>query len=217
MTRAVTPVTCIMKSALLVLLFCVANQAHAAHPDYLPLVGDLVFQSLPHNEVIDAIEGASGSPFSHCGIVVYVDGDWKVLEAVRPVKETPLAEWIAQGRERKLAVHRLKPKFRMHIPKMIEGARRFLGKPYDIQYELDDAKIYCSELIYKGWLYTTNEPLGKIVKLRDLRWQPHESIIRRIAGGLPLDRPMITPRDLAAASELYPIMAFAAHRLLKQS
>ncbi len=199
---------------LFLITFC---HAETTPLSYLPHAGDLVFQSLPHNEVIDAIEGASGSPYSHCGIVVDVDGDWKVLEAVGPVKETPLAEWIAQGRERKLAVHRLKPKFRRHIPKMIEGARRFLGKPYDIQYELDDAKIYCSELIYKGWLYATNEPLGKLVKLGDLRWQPHESIIRRIAGGLPLDRPMITPRDLAAAPELDPIMAFAAHHLLKQS
>jgi hypothetical protein len=199
------------------LFLCTFCHAETTPLSYLPQTGDLVFQSLPHNEVIDAIEGASGSPFSHCGIVVDVDGDWKVLEAVGRVKETPLAEWIAQGRERKLAVHRLKPKFRRHIPKMIEGARRFLGNPYDIQYELDDAKIYCSELIYKGWLYATNEPLGKLVKLRDLRWQPHESIIRRIAGGLPLDRPMITPRDLAAAPELDPIMAFAAHRLLKQS
>ncbi len=199
------------------LFLCTFCHAETTPLNYLPQTGDLLFQSLPHNEVIDAIEGASGSPFSHCGIVVDVDGDWKVLEAVGPVKETPLAEWIAQGRERKLAVHRLKPKFRMHIPKMIEGARRFLGKPYDIQYELDDAKIYCSELIYKGWLYATQKPLGKLVNLGDLRWQPHESIIRRIAGGLPLERPMITPRDLAAAPELDPIMAFAAHRLLKQS
>jgi hypothetical protein len=199
------------------LFLCAFCHAETTPLSYLPQTGDLLFQSLPHNEVIDAIEGASGSPYSHCGIVVNVDGNWKVLEAVGPVKETPLAEWIAQGRERKLAVHRLKPKFRRHIPEMIEGARRFLGKPYDIQYELDDAKIYCSELIYKGWLYATQKPLGKLVKLGDLRWQPHESIIRRIAGGLPLERPMITPRDLAAAPELDPIMAFAAHRLLKQS
>jgi hypothetical protein len=206
-----------MKWNLYFLFLCAFCHAETTPLSYLPQTGDLLFQSLPHNEVIDAIEGASGSPYSHCGIVVNVDGNWKVLEAVGPVKETPLAEWMAQGRERKLAVHRLKPKFRRHIPKMIEGARRFLGKSYDIQYELDDAKIYCSELIYKGWLYATNEPLGKLVKLGDLRWQPHESIIRRIAGGLPLDRPMITPRDLAAAPELDPIMAFAANRLLKPS
>jgi hypothetical protein len=205
-----------MKSVILLMLLCVVFKAQSAPLSYLPQTGDLLFQSLPHNEVIDAIEGASGSPFSHCGVVVKTDDEWKVLEAVGPVKETPLAPWISQGRGSKFAVRRLKPKFRVHIPKMIEGARRFLGKPYDIQYELDDAKIYCSELIYKGWLHATHKPLGKLVKLGDLRWQAHESVIRRIAGGLPLERPMITPRDLAAAPELDPIMAFGPHPVLKQ-
>jgi hypothetical protein len=206
-----------MKLAICLLLFCTICRAQSAPLSYLPQTGDLLFQSLPHNEVIDAIEGASGSPFSHCGIVVYVDGDWKVLEAVGPVKETPLAQWISQGRGSKFAVRRLKLKFRVHIPKMIEGARVYMGRPYDIQYELDDAKIYCSELIYKGWLYATQKPLGKLVKLGDLKWQAHESVIRRIAGGLPLDRPMITPRDLAAAPELDPVMAFGPHPVLKQT
>jgi hypothetical protein len=206
-----------MKLAICLLLFCTICRAQSAPLSYLPQTGDLLFQSLPHNEVIDAIEGASGSPFSHCGIVVYVDGDWKVLEAVGPVKETPLAQWISQGRGSKFAVRRLKLKFRVHIPKMIEGARVYMGRPYDIQYELDDAKIYCSELIYKGWLHATQKPLGKLVKLGDLKWQAHESVIRRIAGGLPLDRPMITPRDLAAAPELDPVMAFGPHPVLKQT
>lgn len=202
-----------MKSAILILLLCVASHIQSFSQSYSPAVGDLVFQSLAHNEVIDAIEGSTGSPYSHCGIVVMVANEWKVLEAVGPVMEKPLVLWIFQGRDRKFAVQRLKPEFRTHIPKMIEGARLFLGKPYDIQYELDDAKIYCSELIYKGWLHATQQPLGKLVKLGDLHWQPHESIIRRIAGGLPLDRLMITPRDLAAAPELAIVLPFRQHRL----
>lgn len=202
-----------MKTALLTLLLCAASHTQSFSQSYSPVVGDLVFQSLAHNEVIDAIEGSTGSPYSHCGIVVEVANEWKVLEAVGPVMEKPLVLWIFQGRDRKFAVQRLKPEFRTHIPKMIEGARLFLGKPYDIQYELDDAKIYCSELIYKGWLHATQQPLGKLVKLGDLHWQPHESIIRRIAGGLPLDRLMITPRDLAAAPELALVLPFRQHRL----
>jgi Permuted papain-like amidase enzyme, YaeF/YiiX, C92 family len=204
-----------MKWAACLLLFCTICRAQTTPLSYLPQTGDLLFQSLPHNEVIDAIEGASASPYSHCGVVVKTDNEWKVLEAVGPVKETPLAQWISQGREGKFAVQRLKPKFRIHIPQMIEGARLYLGRPYDIQYELDDEKIYCSELIYKGWLHATRKPLGKLVKLGELNWQPHETIIRRIAGGLPLDRPMITPRDLAAAPELDPILTFGLHSVVR--
>ena len=36
---------------------------------YMPRDGDVVFQSLPHNPLVNAIEGATNSRFSHCGIV----------------------------------------------------------------------------------------------------------------------------------------------------
>src|SRR4051794_6901417 len=49
---------------------------------YAPREGDLVFQSLPHNPLVDAIEGVSKSPLSHCGIVVKQGDQWYVLEAL---------------------------------------------------------------------------------------------------------------------------------------
>ena len=86
---------------------------------------------------------------------------------------------------------------------MLAQVRTQLGKPYDIRYRLDDEKIYCSELIYKAYLATTGEPVGKLVALGDLDWGPHERFIEQIEGGpVPLDRQMITPRDLAAAQQL---------------
>ena len=200
-----------MKQRLVFLAWLLSAALHAEV--YFPQEGDLVFQSLPHNEVIDAIEGCSGSPFSHCGIVVKSGRDWWVLEAIGPVKHSPLTGWVAQGRERKFAVFRLKAEHRPKVPAMIAEARKFLGRPYDIQYDLDDAKIYCSELIYKGWLASTGEKMGRLVKLGDLNWKPHEPVIRAIAGGLPLDREMITPRDLAAAPQLIPLLPLGTHKI----
>ena len=194
----------------LVTLSLVGCHAVESSP-YQPQHGDLVFQSLPHNPVIDAIEGCTNSPYSHCGIVVRRAKGWFVLEAIGPVQEKPLNRWIVQGRERRFAVHRLKPEFRKHIPAFIAASAKFMGKPYDIQYELDDDKIYCSELIYKGWLAATKESLGVLVKLGDLNWKPHEMVIRQIAHGLPLDRLMITPRDLAAAKQLDVVLPFDPH------
>jgi hypothetical protein len=56
-----------------------------------PREGDVVFQSLPHGDLVDAIEGISQSPFSHCGVVVRgADGGWRVIEAIGDVHETPL-------------------------------------------------------------------------------------------------------------------------------
>ncbi|MBX7208646.1 MAG: hypothetical protein K1X78_10060 [Verrucomicrobiaceae bacterium] len=179
---------------------------------YHPQTGDVVFQSLPHNPVIDAIEGCTASPYSHCGIVVKNDTGWLVLEAVGPVKETPLRNWVLQGRKWEFSVCRLKPAYQPKIEAMVSAAREFKGRPYDIQYEFDDAKIYCSELIFKAFRKAAGEPLGATCKLGDLNWMPHQRVIRQITGGtLPLDREMITPRELALAKQLTLLLPFGNH------
>ena len=41
------------------------------------------------------------------------------------------------------------------------------------------------------------------LKLGDLKWRPYQQIIERLEGGpAPVEREMITPRDLAAAEQL---------------
>jgi hypothetical protein len=52
--------------------------------------GNLLFQSLFRVPLVDAIEGSTGSPFSHCGILHRRADGWVVIEAIGPVKETPL-------------------------------------------------------------------------------------------------------------------------------
>ena len=173
---------------------------------YTPQEGDLVFQSLPHNPLIDAIEGSTGSPYSHCGIVTRRNGKWFVIEAVGPVKETPLFSWIRQGRRGGLAVYRL-TREQERIPAMIAEARALAGRPYDIHYALDDGAIYCSELIWKAWNRAGGTPLGALTTLGELNWRPHEAVIRRIEnGGLPLDREMITPVEVTRDPRLTEIL-----------
>jgi hypothetical protein len=176
---------------------------------YEPQAGDFVFQSLPHNPLIDAIEGSSGSPFSHCGIIKQravtgkYDSGWAVIEAIGPVKETPLSWWIAQGRGSAYVAYRLREPLVEKIPEILAAAEKYEGRPYDIHYDMDDAKIYCSELLYKSVRDATGRKLGKVRKLGELKWQPYEKVIRSIEnGGLPLDREMITPRDFSETPEL---------------
>jgi uncharacterized protein YycO len=152
------------------------------------------------------IESATKSPYSHCGIVTKKGDAWMVLEAIGPVQEISLASWIERGREGKFDVYRLEDSYQPKIPLVIESARAFLGRPYDIQYEFDDEKIYCSELVFKAFKQATAEDLGEVVELGTLDWRAHEGFIRGITGGdLPLSRLMITPRDLARASQLRPV------------
>lgn len=180
--------------------------------EYEPSEGDFLFQSLPHNPLIDAIEGSTGSPFSHCGIVKKRNEEkkhgsrWMVIEAIGPVKETQLSHWIAQGRRGAYVAYRLRDPLSQKIPAIITAAEKYKGRPYDIHYDLDDAKIYCSELLYKAVRDATGRKLGRIRKLGELEWRPYEGVIRGIEnGGLPLEREMITPRDFSEAPELHEV------------
>lgn len=170
---------------------------------YEPQVGDVVFQSLGSNAVTDLIAGSTHSPFTHCGMVVLREGRWHVLEAIGPVREIPLADWIAQGQRGGVAVFRLRAEFQSSVPKFVESARTFLGRPYDPYYRFDDERIYCSELVFKAWRSATGTELGRVRKVRELDWEPYRAVIERIERGpVPLERELITPRDLSEAPQL---------------
>ena len=180
-----------------------------APPDYEPQKGDLVFQSLPRNAVVNAIEGATESPYSHCGIVARQENRWVVLEALHGVEVTPLREFLVRGRKQGFAVCRLKEEHQKHVPKTINAAREMLGRPYDSRYRMDDEKIYCSELIWKAYRKVTGTELGKPVQLKTLKWGPYRPVIEALEGGpVPLDRMMITPADLARAKQLKLVYAY---------
>ncbi len=174
---------------------------------YQPVEGDILFQSLPNPaglDLVDAIEGATGSPYSHCGMVFQEDGRWQVIEAIGPVKITPLDDYVARGRGKQVWAYRLDEPSRAKFPVALAAMKRDLGKPYDPRYRFDDEAIYCSELIWRGWKSATGRELGSTVTLGSLNWQPYQPVIEAIEGpgNLPLERPMITPRDLAKAREL---------------
>lgn len=200
----------------LVLVIAVVSWAYGptwiAYSRYEPREGDILFQSLPHAPLVDAIEGATDSPFSHCGVVARQGQDWVVIEAFRRVEVTPLSEFVFRGRHGGFAVYRLRAEYQEHVPEMLRHARAFVGRPYDARYRLDDERIYCSELIYKAYAQASGgAPLGRLTRLGDLNWQPYQRLIESQEGGaIPLERPMITPRDLAQAAELEPIVA---HRI----
>jgi len=193
---------------LTLVLICVSYVCNAQvlyyYSTYAPREGDIVFQSLPHNDLVDAIEGVTRSPYSHCGVVLLdANGHWVVIESIVDVHETPLLRWMIRGRKAGIAVYRLDDKYRSVIPEFKKHLLFDLGKPYDYDYEMSEKAIYCSELPYKAFLKTTGEPLGKLQKLGDLNWKPYEAFIRTVQGNkLPLDREMITPDGLSKAVQL---------------
>ena len=132
--------------------------------------GDLIFQTSLSRQS-QAIQLATKSRYSHCGLI-YKDGkDYYVFEAVQPVKRTPLDKWIARGKEGKYVIKRLKNADQVLTPatlaKMKQIGDKFKGKNYDLTFEWSDDKIYCSELIWKIYQRATGLEIGKLEKLSD--------------------------------------------------
>jgi len=162
---------------------------------YSPREGDIVFQSLPRGDLVDAIEGITQSPYSHCGLVMKsATGAWIVNESIGMVRETPLALWIMRGRGARVAVWRPLDATLADPVKLRPALARYAGRPYDYAYAPGDDQIYCSELVFLAYRDAVGVELGVWEKLGDLNWRPFEGFIRASEGGkLPLDRPMISP------------------------
>ena len=194
---------CISVAILAIVGVCFHADAVVGSWFYAKEEGDILFQSLPHGELVDAIEGITGSPWSHCGVLMKRDRHWVVVEALGEVRETPLTDWIVRSRRGHFAAYRLKTMPTDGHERLKTALGQFMGRPYDFEYAPDDRAIYCSELAYKAYDVALQRKLGTWEKLGDLDWKAFEPFIRRMEGGkLPLDRPMITPAGLARSSEL---------------
>jgi len=158
--------------------------------------GDVLLQHIP-GRLTSVIKDVTNSFYSHCGMVVIKNRQIYVIEAIGPVKYTPLSRWLKQGRDNFTQLRPLY--FENHqLAMVVTEAEKLLGKPYDIQYELDEEKIYCSELIYKAFLRASKKEVGKKEALSTLNWKPHEDFIRHLCRGqLPLKRELVTPESLS--------------------
>lgn len=114
--------------------------------------GDIIFQTSLSRQSI-AIQRATKSKYSHCGIIYKEKGRYYVYEAIQPVRRTPLDKWILRGKDAHYVVKRLKNSNELltvaNLSKMKKEGERFKGKNYDLTFEWSDDKIYCSELIWK--------------------------------------------------------------------
>jgi hypothetical protein len=100
--------------------------------------GDIIFQTSKSAQS-KAIQLATGSKYSHVGIIYLKNNKTFVYEAVQPVKLTPLKDWIKRGEGSHYVVKRLKDAETILTPevrsKMGSFGESFKGKPYDIYFE----------------------------------------------------------------------------------
>ena len=164
--------------------------------------GDLIFQTSLSGQS-KAIQLATHSGYSHCGLIYKNGNDYFVFEAVQPVKQTPLDKWIARGEDGRFVIKRLKNADKVltaeTLKKMKQVGDSFNGKNYDIYFEWSDEKIYCSELIWKIYQRATGLEIGKLDKLRDFDLTNDavkQKMKERYGNNLPLDETVISPASI---------------------
>jgi uncharacterized protein YycO len=161
--------------------------------------GDLIFQTSLSGQS-KAIQLATKSKYSHCGIIYSHNGKFYVYEAVQPVKSTPLDQWIARGKDGHYVIKRLKNADRVlttaTLQRMKQEGEKFKGKDYDLAFEWSDDKIYCSELIWKIYQRATGLEIGKLQKLGDFDLthdMVRQKIQERYGDNIPTDEIVISP------------------------
>jgi hypothetical protein len=170
----------------------------------LPAVneGDIIFHT-SRSAQSQAIQQATGSRYSHMGLILFRQGKPYVFEASATVTYTPLLEWIARGTGEHYVVKRLENAQQVLTPDALQKLRKevetFVGKPYDLTFEWSDERIYCSELVWKIYDRVLGIRIGKLQKIREFNLDTpavKQKIRERYGDKIPLEETVISPQAM---------------------
>ena len=161
--------------------------------------GDIIFHSSLTSQS-RAIQLATQSKYSHCGIIFIENGSLYVLEAVQPVKKTPIVEWINRGKNNHYVIKRLN-----HADKVLNDSilfnmyrigKSFVGKDYDYAFSWSDDRIYCSELVWKVYKRGAGIKLSKLNRLKSFDLSDPEvssQVKERYGTNIPFNELVVSP------------------------
>ena len=156
----------------------------------LPTVkeGDMIFQTSLSRQS-GMIQRATDSPMTHCGVVVKVGKEFKVLEASNVVKLTSLASFIAKGKGHKYWIKNSKLASGDKI-----DYKPYLGKRYDLAFQFENDSYYCSELIYVIYKDQFGISLCEPKRVSEYKISGLEDVMRK--RGIASDQQVVAPVDL---------------------
>lgn len=173
--------------------------------------GDIIFQ-MSESEQSKAIQLATNSPYSHCGIIFKQDTSYYVYEAIQPVTKTPLKEWIKRGKNNHYVVKRLINADNVltdeALLRMRETGKAMSSKDYDLYFEWNNDKIYCSELVWKIYNEGIGLEIGKTQQLKDFSLSNsivQQKLKERFGENIPLNEKVISPAAIFNSSLLYTV------------
>lgn len=169
---------------------CAAAQAPATRD------GDLIFQTSRSAQSL-AIQRATGSRYSHMGVIVHRGGQPYVFEAIGPTVYTPLPRWIARGEGGHYVLKRLRaPLSAPQQAKLRAQAQALNGRPYDLTFEWSDRKLYCSEVAWKMYDRALGIRIGALQQLGSFKLDDpavKAKLRERYGARVPLNEPVISP------------------------
>jgi len=140
------------------------------------------------------IARATGSPFSHTGIVAIEDGSPVVYDcSAAGVQRQPFEVWMLDSLGA-LGVKRLKPEHRKRIGGVIDYCRVAFERqvPFDNGFRMEDDSLYCLELTEKAFR-SQGLALSEPVRIGDWEYLasfPLTALLIPPVTGLVLDRPI---------------------------
>lgn len=161
--------------------------------------GDIIFQESMSAQS-KAIQLATHSRYSHCGIIFKTADETYVFEAVQPVKSTLLKDWIKRGKDSHYVVKRLKNTKLLTedvLTKMKQHAGRwYTGRDYDYYFEWSNTRYYCSELVWKIYQKKVGVTLGPLQSLKDFDLSSaavKQKLAERYGSKIPYHEKVISP------------------------
>ena len=121
--------------------------------------GDIVFRRADARVLLGRfpfsrfVANASGSRFSHTGVVAIEKGEPVVYDTTKAgVRRQPFAVWILDN-VGALGVKRLRPERKTHAEAAVRWCRDVYDKqvPFDYELGLDDQALYCVEMTEKAF------------------------------------------------------------------
>lgn len=164
--------------------------------------GDIIFQT-SLSQQSEAIQLATKSQYSHCGIIFSEYGQFYVLEAIQPVTKTPIKQWIERGKNRHFVVKRLINAHEILSDSIIKSMkiieRTMMNKDYDLTFEWSDDKLYCSELVWKIYQRSTGIEICPLEKLNAFDLSSNvvqQKLLERYGVNFPWDEKVVSPQKI---------------------
>jgi hypothetical protein len=160
--------------------------------------GDLIFLDIP-NPIFRQVAAATKTWTSHVGVVFKDEqGQWIVDESKVPFsKQTPLCDFLKTSSEYLFEVKRLNQPLAVEdIAKMHAKADAMRGRLYDLGFDFDSDRMFCSKFAYLVYQEAGVEA-GRVQTFRELLTEnPDYSLTFWqiwFLGDIPWERLTVTP------------------------